>query len=191
MHADDRPAIMSMLASPDESKPISRGEWVASVIFNNPPKPAPPDVPPLPEDPEQIKTMTLRARLSAHRDNPRCASCHDKIDPLGFALENSGPAGTWRDTYRNGLAIDSSGVLFNKHAFSTPAEFKDAILAEKDRFNKAFAKHLLSFAISRKVVAADTPELIKIAEASANDGYKLRTLIRQVVISEPFLGKNE
>lgn len=183
-------AIMSMLASPSESKPISRGEWVASVIFNNPPKPAPPDVPPLPEDPEQLKKMTLRERLSAHRDNPGCAGCHDKIDPLGFALENYSPAGTWRDTYRNGLPVDSSGVLFNKHKFSNPVEFKDAILAEKDRFHKAFAKHLLSYALSRKVVAGDTPALAKITETSAEDGYKLRTLIRQVVLSKPFLDEN-
>lgn len=182
-------AVMSMLAAPDESKPISRGEWVASVIFNDPPKPAPADVPPLSEDPEKIAKMTLRERLSAHRDFPACAACHEKIDPLGFALENYSPAGTWRDNYSNGLAVDASGVLFGKHAFSTPAELKDAILLEKDRFNRAFAKHLLSYATSREIGAADTPALNKIAKASAEDGYKLRTLIREVVFSETFRGQ--
>lgn len=182
-------AVMSMLAAPDESKPIARGEWVASVIFNDPPKPAPADVPELSDDPEKLAKMTLRERLSAHRDFPACASCHEKIDPLGFALENYGPAGFWRDTYQNGLAVDATGVLFNKHTFSNPAEFKDAILAEKDRFNRAFAKHLLSFAIARKVGVTDTAALDKIAEASAKDGYKLRTLIRQVVHSDPFINR--
>ena len=101
----------------------------------------PPSVTPLPEQTseEADSDLTLRERLEAHRTQAECAGCHAKIDPLGFALENYGPTGVWRDVYENGRKVDSSGVLFGRREFGNIVEFKDAILAEPDRFARAFA----------------------------------------------------
>ena len=184
-------AVMTMTSTPDRTQPITRGAWIASVIFNDPPEPPPADVPPLPEAKDaETRQMTLRERLAAHRTRPDCAGCHVRIDPLGFALENYGPTGTWRETYENGREVDSSGVLFKKHAFKNPVQFKDAILAEKDRFARGFAEHLLSFALGRALGPADSPALDLILHETKAAHYKMRTLIRQIALSEPFLHKS-
>lgn len=81
----------------------------------------------------------MRERFEAHRSQPECAGCHINIDPLGFAFENYGPTGLWRDTYENGREVDSSGTLLREYPFQNILEFKDAILSEKDRFARAFA----------------------------------------------------
>ena len=112
-----------------------------------------------------------------------------KIDPLGFALENYGPTGIWRDKYDNGRDIDPNGILFRKHKFGDIIEFKDAILMEKNRFARAFAKHLMSFALGREVVAADTIALDTIVEQAAVSQYRIRPLIKQIALSQPFQQK--
>jgi hypothetical protein len=113
--------------------------------------------------------------------------CHRRIDPLGFALENYDPAGIWRDTYENGQAVDASGTLFGRHSFSDVVEFKETLLAEKDRFTRALASHLLSFALGREVGVEDSLALDDIARATAESDYRFQTLIKQIVLSDPFL----
>lgn len=183
-------AVMTMTSSPVRTQPITRGAWISTVIFNNPPKPPPADVPPLPDKDVEAESLTLRERFEAHRKRPDCAGCHAKIDPLGFALENYDPTGFWRDTYENGRTIDSSGVLFRRHKFTNITEFKDAILAEKNRFTRAFAAHLLAFALGREIGSADSPALDRIVNETAAAKYRLHTLIKQIVLSEPFLYKS-
>ncbi len=181
-------AVMTMTSNATRSKPITRGAWVASVIFNDPPEPPPADVPPLPEDHDDIdiESLTLRERLEMHRSNPECTGCHSRIDPLGFALENYGPTGLWRDQYENGRTVDSQGSLFRKYPFESITEFKDAILAEKDRFTRAFASHLLSFALGRAIGIEDYPSLDHITGATRQDGYRMQTLIKEIVLSDSF-----
>ncbi|MCA9137500.1 MAG: DUF1592 domain-containing protein [Planctomycetales bacterium] len=184
-------AVMTMTSGPDRTQPITRGAWIASVIFNNPPEPPPADVPPLSEKPATgEENLTLRERLAMHRERSDCKGCHEQIDPLGFALENYDPVGAWRETYSNGRKVDVSGSLFREHNFNDVVEFKDAILAEKDRFTRALAAHLLSFALARSLTAADQIAVEKIAEATASDDYRIRSLIYQVIISEPFQSKS-
>ena len=182
-------AVMTMTSSASRTQPITRGTWVASVIFNNPPEPPPADVPPLPEKSDEIdiESLTLRERLNVHRENPDCAGCHNRIDPLGFALENYDPTGLWRDYYENGRIVDAAGKLFRQHAFSDIVGFKDAILAEKDRFVRAFAAHMLAFALGREIHVADSPALDQIAQATIDEGYRMQTLIKEIILSEPFL----
>ncbi len=184
-------AVMTMTSGPERTQPITRGAWIASVIFNDPPEPPPADVPPLDEKPpEGEQHLTLRERLSRHRERSDCKGCHEQIDPLGFALENYDPIGVWRDRYDNGRDVDMSGTLFRKHKFTDIVEFKDAILAEQDRFARGFAGHLLSFALARELGAADQIALDQIVEAAAADGYKIQDLIKQVIHSEPFRSKS-
>lgn len=184
-------AVMTMTSNPVRTQPVTRGAWLASVIFNDPPDPPPASVPPLPEDGDESvdPDQTLRERFEAHRSDPGCAGCHAKIDPLGFALEHFGPTGVWRDQYANGREVDSSGVLFGRHEFTDVVEFKDAVLAEKERFARAFAAHLLSFALGREVAVTDEPAIDRIVRATAAEDFPLRAMIRQVVLSEPFRTK--
>ena len=183
-------AVMAMTSGPEETKPITRGAWVATVIFNEPPDPPPADVPPLPEKKTaDDERLTLRERLSQHRERADCRGCHEQIDPLGFALENYDVDGRWREQYENGRQIEAGGTLFREHAFTDVVEFKDAILAEKDRFTKGFAEHLLAFALARELEAADTVAVEQIAAAVAADDYRIQTVIKQVVLSSPFLNK--
>ena len=181
-------AVMTMTSNPTRTQPITRGAWIASVLFNDPPEPPPAEVPTLEETTRKpnMEHLTLREQFAVHREREDCAGCHKRIDPLGFALENYGPTGVWRDHYENGRTVDSEGLLFNKHAFSTITEFKDAILAEKDRFAEAFAAHLLSFSLGRETGLADAPSLTNIVNATQADNYKIQTLIKQVVLSDPF-----
>lgn len=181
-------AVMTMTSSPLRTKPITRGAWLTTAIFNDPPKPPPADVPEIEDDDEKLEAtgLTLRETLKNHIANPQCATCHKKIDPLGFALEHYDPVGRWRDTYRTGLEIDASGKLFGRHDFNSPAAFKDAILAERERFVRAFAGHLLSYGLGRALDAGDRPSLDTIVANAAQDGYRLRTIIREVVLSDSF-----
>ena len=131
----------------------------------------------------------MRERFAEHRENATCAGCHAKLDPLGFALENFDPVGRWRDGYENGRPVDASGVLFRKHKFNNVVEFKDAILSEKDRFTRAFAGHMLSYALGRGLAPTDAPALDQITEKTVASGYRLQTLIHEVVQSAPFVSR--
>ncbi|MBN78105.1 MAG: hypothetical protein CMO36_07860 [Verrucomicrobiaceae bacterium] len=185
-------AVMTMTSGPEETKPITRGAWISGVIFNDPPEPPPADVPTLENDDSELaKQMTLRERFSSHRDNPDCAGCHKKLDPLGFALENFDAVGRWRDQYHNGREVDSSGILFRKHKFNDVVEFKDAIMSEKDRFTKALVSHLLSFSLGRKVSAFDSPTVDLVAKKVKESDYSLRVMIHEIVQSNPFLSHNK
>lgn len=182
------PAVMTMTSGPERTKPITRGAWIATVIFNAAPQPPPADVPPLPEGKDaDTEHLTLRERLDVHRQREDCRGCHAKIDPYGFALENYGPTGRWRDKYDNGRDVDASGELFRTHKFITPVQFKDALLAEKDRFARALAEHVLMYALGREISVADAPALAEITQTTVDDGYRLRTLLKAVAMSEPFL----
>lgn len=180
-------AVMTMTSGATQTKPITRGAWLATVILNDPPEPPPADVPLLPEKPTAGEaSLTIRERFAVHREQAACASCHRSIDPLGFALENYDAAGIWRDKYDNGRTVDVSGKLYSRHDFSNIVEFKDALLQDQDRFPRALAAHLLSYALGREVTATDAPALDKIVCVAADDDYRLHTLIQQIVLSEPF-----
>ncbi|MEE2935273.1 MAG: DUF1592 domain-containing protein [Planctomycetota bacterium] len=180
-------AVMTMTSGPERTQPITRGAWVAGVIFNDPPDPAPADVPPLAEKPSSgEEKLTLRQRLAAHRERSDCRGCHEQIDPLGFALENFDPVGRWREVYENGANIDMAGKLFRQYPFTNIVEFKDAVLANQDRFCRALAGHLLSFALARELRSADYLVIDQIADAVAADDYKMQTLIRQIILCESF-----
>jgi hypothetical protein len=181
-------AVMTMTSGPLETKPITRGAWVAGVIFNSPPPPPPAEVPPLPEEKEVNDSLTLRERFADHRERADCAGCHEKLDPLGFALENFDPVGRWREKYHNGREVDASGTLFRTHKFSNIIEFKDAILKEKNRFVRGLAGHLLAFGLGRELNPSDSLALDEIAESVERENYSMKSLIHAVVKSKPFRG---
>ena len=185
-------AVMVMTSGPSRSLPITRGSWVSSVIFNDPPEPPPDNVPDLKADDQTLRAegLTVRQKLSQHRSDSQCAGCHQKIDPLGFALENYNLLGRWRDHYRTGLKVDASGKLFGKHQFNDVVGFKDAVLAEKDAFAKAFIKHLLSYALGRELTLADRVAVDEIATQSKGEDYRMRTVMKNIVTHPIFTRRN-
>ena len=180
-------AVLTMTSGTTRTKPITRGAWLASVIHNNPPPPPPGNVPPLADKPSADEAnLTLRERFVAHRENPACLGCHQRIDPLGFSLENFDAAGIWRDKYDNDRPVDASGTLFGQYEFQNIVDFKDVLLSEKDRFARAFASHLLSFGTGRETGIEDSLILDEIVSRAAVDEYRIHSLIRAVVLSDSF-----
>ncbi|MEM7233143.1 MAG: DUF1588 domain-containing protein [Planctomycetota bacterium] len=180
-------AMLSMTSGPKRTHPIARGAWIIEVIFNDPPPPPPNDVPPLNED-SGDQNLTIREKFAKHRENPDCAGCHSRLDPLGFALENFDVTGRWRDRYANGRDVDSSGKLLRKYPFQGIVQFKESLVKEERRFAKAFTAHLLRFALSRELVPSDALVVEKIVDRCAESRFRLRDLLREVVLSESFLG---
>ncbi|MFT5410324.1 MAG: hypothetical protein ACI9NC_003053 [Verrucomicrobiales bacterium] len=186
-------ATLTMNSSPLRTNPITRGAWVAGVIFNKPPPPPPDDIPEIEKDDAKIEAagQTLRQRLVQHQVNPSCVSCHQKIDPLGFALENFDAVGRWRDTYKSGLEIDASGELFGRAKFNDVVGLKDAILANPEWFMRAFCEHLLSYALGRELELADKPAVDKVLREVMAARGKFSTVVTEVATSYPFLHKSK
>ncbi len=179
-------AMLSMTSGPRRTHPIARGAWIIEVILNDPPPPPPNDIPPLNED-DGPENLTIREKFAKHRENPDCAGCHSRLDPLGFALENFDITGRWRDKYENGRKVDSSGKLLKKYEFDGIVRFKEALVKEKRRFARAFTAHLLRFALSRELEPADSLTVDAIVEKAEKENFKLRSLIREVILSDSFL----
>ena len=118
-------AMLTMTSGQKRTHPVARGVWIIEVILNDPPSPPPNDVPPLNEEATD-NNLTIREKFAAHRENPSCAGCHDRLDPLGFALENYDITGRWRDRYQNGREVDAGGTLLRKYPF---AEINEAYAA--------------------------------------------------------------
>ena len=181
-------AMLSMTSGPRRTHPIARGAWVIEVIFNDPPPPPPNDVPPLNEDASD-ENLTIREKFAKHRENPDCAGCHSRLDPLGFALENFDITGRWRDKYENGRTVDASGTLLRKYEFKDIVRFKESITKEDRRFAKAFTAHLMRFALSRELTPGDTLSIDRIINKTANKNFRLRSLLKEVIKSKSFLQK--
>ena len=178
-------AMLSMNNGTHRTHPIARGAWVIEVIFNDPPPPPPNDVPPLNED-DAEEHLTIREKFARHRENPDCAGCHSRLDPLGFALENFDITGRWRDKYPNGRDVDATGTLLRKYPFKDVVKFKESIVAEDKRFAKAFTAHLLRFALARELTPADTLVVDKIVNRTEADQFRLKSLIAEVIRSDRF-----
>ncbi|MGL4464277.1 MAG: DUF1592 domain-containing protein, partial [Planctomycetia bacterium] len=139
-------SVLTVTSNPTRTSPVKRGKWVLEQLLGTPPPPAPPNVPALADDKQKgpIKG-TLRQRLEQHRADPACASCHARMDPLGFGLENFDAIGAWR-TQDGGAPIDASGVLPGGKKFSGPADLRTVLLDRKDDFLHCFAEKLLTYA---------------------------------------------
>ncbi len=178
-------AMLTMTSGPDRTHPVARGVWITEVVFNDPPKPPPNDIPPLSED-ETEKDLTIRERFAEHRSNASCAGCHSKLDPLGFALENFDVTGRWRVKYENGREVDASGNLMRKHEFKDAIDFKEGLVQEHHRFARAFTEHLMRFALARDLTTSDRLAVSDILNGGESNDYRLRHLVKALMKSGPF-----
>ena len=183
-------AVMTMTSAPKRTQPIARGAWVIEVIFNDPPPPPPNDIPPLDEE-NVDHSLTIKEKFEEHRKNPDCAGCHNRLDPLGFALENYDVVGLWRDKYENRREVDPSGKMMKKYQFQNVIDFKQVILKEKKRFAKAFTGHLLRFALSRKLTPSESIVIDNIVAKTELEDFKIKSIIREVILSDSFIGSNK
>jgi hypothetical protein len=179
------PAVLAVSSYPYRTSPVLRGAWILETILGTPPPPPPPQVPALEEPPAGAPAKTMRERLAQHRANPACASCHSRIDGLGFALENYNVLGQWRDTDA-GKPIDNSGELADGTHFRGPGELRAALLARKDLFVHNLTAKLLGYALGRSLTAQDGCTVDAIADRVREKGYGSKSLIQEIVLSVPF-----
>lgn len=179
-------APLVLTSTPTRTSPVFRGAWILETLFNRPPPP-PPNVavPPLDGSKASEAGLSVRQQVEEHRRNPACASCHDRMDPLGFALENYDAIGAWR-TNDGKDAVDPAGALSHGRTFSTVEQFKDALLARREEFVRGFAEHLLSYALGRKLEYYDAPIVKQIIRNSAAEQYRFSRIVAEIVQSEPF-----
>jgi hypothetical protein len=177
-------SVLTVTANGIDTSPIVRGVWLLENILGSPPSPPPPDVEAL--DPDIRGTKTIRDQLKKHRETPSCYDCHQAIDPLGFALENFNPIGGWRTHYDRRNKIDASGELPSGETFTDVIGLKDILMGRKDRFHRALATKLFSYAVGRHVVPVDRPHIDKILVELEASGSGMQDLITGVVLSEPF-----
>jgi mono/diheme cytochrome c family protein len=183
-------AILGLTSDGTRHRPIHRGVWLSETIFGKTPPPPPANVPAIEPPTPQSPKLSLRDKLEAHSQNPNCASCHAKIDPLGFAWDNYDAIGQWRDVEKvpAGLGadptIDPSGELPDGRAFKDPRGFKQLLLADRDAVARAFIEHLCTYAL-RRVLTFDDKEDVDaiVAEAKKHD-YRIKDIVKAVATSE-------
>ena len=178
-------ATLVTTSFPLRTSPVLRGRWVLDEILGSPPPPPPPDAGTLPEDDKQTDGLTFRQRLELHRSKPECASCHARMDPLGFGLENFDPVGRWRTTQAD-KPIDAIGTLTTGETFKTPAELKKILATRKDAFARALTEKVLAYALGRGVEHYDHPTLTDITKTLSTSNLKSQTLLIEIARSYPF-----
>lgn len=178
-------SVLTITSNPTRTSPVKRGKWILEQILGTPPPPPPPNAGELGEDEQAVLSGSLRQRMEQHRANATCASCHSRMDPLGFGLENYDATGAWR-TSDGKFPIDASGELPDGNSFKGPAELKKVLLGKKDQFARAFTEKMLTYALGRGIEYYDRHAVDEIAAALDKDEYKFSRLIVEIVASEPF-----
>lgn len=178
-------AILTVTSNPTRTSPVKRGRWVLEQLLGAPIPPPPPGLPPLKDDQGGPLKGTLRERMEQHRKDPACASCHSRMDPIGFGLENFDAVGAWRE--RDGDSpVDSSGVLPDGSRFTGPAELKRVLASRKKQFVRCLAEKLLTYSLGRGLTDSDRCSVDDIVHYVTAHGYRFSALVVAVVRSDPF-----
>ncbi|MEI6642076.1 MAG: DUF1592 domain-containing protein [Novosphingobium sp.] len=177
-------SILTVTSYGNRTSVVKRGKWILDNLLASPPPPPPADVPALKAE-HDGKKLTAREQLELHRANPACASCHQRMDPLGFALENFDGVGAWR-TQDAGQVIDAGAVLADGTAFSGFAGLQQILLDRREEFARAFTERLMTYALGRGLGPQDMPAVRSIARDAAKDDWRVRTIIRGIITSPGF-----
>ena len=179
--------VLTLTSYPTRTSPVVRGNWVLDALLGMPPPPPPPNVPELPDDEQARRSESLRDRLEAHRKDPVCASCHQRIDPVGFGLEHFDAVGKWRDRDPEGREIDANGRIAGRLKFNGHAGMR-ALFAEElaDPFVRCVAEKMLTYALGRGLDHQDVCAVDEICRELAADGNRFQTLVRAIAHSVPF-----
>jgi mono/diheme cytochrome c family protein len=178
-------SFLTLTSLADRTTVVGRGKWILDNVLGAPPPPPPPDAPPLKENENGGKVLSLRQRMEQHRANAACASCHARMDPLGFALENFDATGQWR-TRDGDTVIDATAALPDGTRFSGPTGLRNWVTARPEQFATSVTEKLMIYSLGRGLEHYDAPAVRKIVRDSAAGGYKFQSLILGVVKSTPF-----
>ena len=179
-------SILSLTSVANRTSPILRGKYIISNFLNTPPLPPPADVPQLEASAPKDRPSTVRQQLEIHRANPVCASCHRNIDPVGFALENFDAVGQWQKTTREGLTIDSAGVLADGTPIDGPVALRRALTARPNVFVGTVTEKLMIYGLGRGLEAVDMPVVRRVVSNAARQNYAMHAIILGIVQSSPF-----
>jgi mono/diheme cytochrome c family protein len=179
-------SILTVTSYATRTSPVIRGKWLLDNILGTPPPPPPPNVPGLQEKNEDNKPLSMRAAMERHRKNPVCASCHMRMDPLGFALENFDAIGRFRTVSESQEPIDASGVMPDGAKFRDSLELRKVLASRRKQFVHTVTEKLLTYAIGRSIEPFDMPAVRAIERQLAHENYRLSGLILAVVRSMPF-----
>ena len=177
-------SVLTVSSYPTRTSVVIRGKYILNNILGSPPPPPPPDVPPL-DEAAVGATASLRQQMEKHRADAMCASCHNKMDPLGFGLENYDGIGKWR-TMDGKFPVDSSGTLPNGKTFSTPAEMRTVLKTQLPQFSRCIVEKMLTYSLGRGLGSYDRRTVDEIDRKLAANGYGFQSLIYEIVRSLPF-----
>ena len=178
-------SVLTVTSNPTRTSPVKRGKWILEEILGSPPPPPPPGVSDLPDDKKDVARGSIRSRMEKHRADPNCASCHAKMDPLGFALENFDAIGAYR-TLDGKFPVDSSGLLPDGQAFKGPVELKAVLMTRIKPFSHALTEKMMTYALGRGLEYPDHCVVDKLSESLIRDGGQFSRLISGIVHSDPF-----
>ena len=175
-------SVLTVTSYSNRTSVVLRGKWVLENLLGAPPPP-PPNVPPLKENVPGVKPAALRERMEQHRNNPVCASCHSRMDPLGFALEHFDAVGRWRDN--DGGAEINSTIALDGETIDSPAAFREA-LGRGNQFITTATEKLSTYALGRGLEYSDAPLVRQLVRDAAQHEYRWSTLVLGIVKSAPF-----
>ena len=178
-------SVLTLTSVSSRTSPVIRGAWVLDVLLGTPPPRPPADVPPLEENETGEQHLSVRERTTEHRANAACASCHNIIDPVGFALENFDAVGAWR-TFDSGFDVDPSGTLYDGTVVDGPVSLRRFLLDNEELFLSNFTKNLLMYATGRVFQPYDMPAVRTIVRGAAAQDHRFSALVLGVVNSTPF-----
>jgi hypothetical protein len=178
-------SVLAVTSYPNRTSVVIRGRWLLANLLGAPPPPPPLDVPALKEPGAEGAPKSLRERMEVHRKNPACASCHQRMDPLGFSLENFDAVGKWREE-ADGVPVDPEASLPDGTTFSGVEGLRNYLAANKEDFVRTLSAKLLAYAVGRGVEPYDQPAIRKIAREAAAGGYRWSSVILGIVDSAPF-----
>ncbi len=184
------PGVLATTSFATRTSAVKRGVWVLEQVLGQRVPPPPPNVPALDkQDQKKVANLTLRQRTELHRTNVVCANCHKILDPIGFGLENFDAIGRWRDKDESGGAIDAVGELPGGKHFSSPQELKALIAARKDDLARNLTEKLMAYALCRQLDGYDHVVVDQLMRTITQDGYRMQTLVTEIVTSYPFLNR--
>jgi hypothetical protein len=177
-------SILTVTSYATRTSPVIRGKWILENLLGSPPPRPPMNVPSL-KDNTVSATLSVRERLSEHRANAACASCHKFIDPVGFSLEEFDAVGRFRPT-EEGQPIDASGGLPDGSEFDGVSGLEQALLSRPEIFVRTMTEKMLTFALGREVEYFDAPAIRKIVRDAKAHDYRFSSLIAGIATSAPF-----
>ncbi|MGB1674696.1 MAG: DUF1588 domain-containing protein, partial [Limisphaerales bacterium] len=177
-------SVLTLTSNPTRTSPVLRGKWILEQILGTPPPPPPPDVPELESDQEGALRGSLRERMEQHRLKPECATCHEKMDPIGFAFEHFNAVGQWREV-DGGFPIDASGELPDGTRFDGARELVRQ-LKTRDTFVLCVIEKMLTFALGRGLEYYDKCTIDNIHQDLRDHSLAFQTLVESIVLSESF-----